>query len=88
MDNYILEQNDRGHTAQDVINSSDLIKSNGFELGLQMMIGLYKSTPDIDINTAEEIIKLNPDTVRIYPVVVLENTRLGELYKNGSYNFV
>ncbi len=85
MDDNVLFENDRGHTSDDVRNASRLIKAFGFELGLQMMVGLYKSTPEKDLNTANEIIKLKPDTVRIYPVVILESTKLGKLYKKGEY---
>ncbi len=85
MDDNVLLENNRGHTSKDVIKASNLIKDFGFELGLQMMVGLYKSTPEKDINTALDIIKLKPDTVRIYPVVILEYTRLGELFKKGEY---
>lgn len=85
MNDEVLAANERGHTSQDIINASELIKKFGFRLGLQMMIGLYKSTPETDMYTAEEIVKLSPDEARIYPVVIMENTRLGYLYKSGEY---
>ncbi|MBE6837476.1 MAG: radical SAM protein [Ruminococcus sp.] len=85
MSDEVLFLNDRGHTADDVKNASQLIKSYGFELGLQMMTGLYGSDTETDSKTADEIIKLKPDTVRIYPTVILENTRLAELYRSGIY---
>lgn len=85
MDDNVLMNNDRGHTAKDIEDASKLIKSYGFELGLQLMVGLYKSTPELDMLSARKIIELKPDTVRIYPVVILEHTRLGELYKKGEY---
>ena len=85
MDDDVLSMNDRGHTAEDVVNASELIKSHGFELGLQMMTGLYGSTSAKDIETAEKLISLKPETVRIYPTVVLENTRLATLYRSGEY---
>lgn len=85
MSDRVLEANERGHTAEDVYKASDLIKSYGFELGLQMMIGLYESTADDELATMEKIIEIHPDTVRIYPVVVLKNTKLGELYQSGIY---
>ena len=85
MDDTVLETNHRGHTAKQVIDASNLIKSKGFSLGLQMMTGLYMSDFEKDINTAFEFIKLKPDTVRIYPTVILDNTYLGELYKAGIY---
>lgn len=85
MVNHVLEANERGHTAEDVYRASDLIKSYGFELGLQMMVGLYKSSVYDELGTMEKIIEIHPDTVRIYPVVILKNTKLGELYKSGKY---
>jgi histone acetyltransferase (RNA polymerase elongator complex component) len=68
-----------------VRKASKLIKNYGFELGLQMMTGLYKSDFQKDEQTALEIIKLRPDTVRIYPTVVLKNTHLGYLQEKGEY---
>ncbi len=81
----VLLANRRGHTAEDVRNASKLIKEYGFELGLQMMTGLYKSDFEKDEYTAREIIKLKPNTVRIYPTVVLKNTHLGFLQEKGEY---
>lgn len=81
----VLAANLRGHTAKDAEDASRLIKSYGFSLGLQMMTGLYKSSRDKDIYTAEKIIALRPDTVRVYPTVTLKNTLLGELFTQGVY---
>lgn len=81
----VLELNRRGHTAEDVKKASELIKKHGFSLGLQMMTGLYGSDFEKDYFTAREIIKLHPQTVRIYPTVVLKNTYLAELFLKGEY---
>lgn len=85
MDDGVLKENRRGHTAQDVADASGLIQSYGFELGLQMMTGLYTDTQEKAVETAERIIALSPKTVRIYPTVVLKNTYLAELYEKGVY---
>lgn len=85
MDDEVLEANRRGHTAQDVCNASELIKAYGFELGLQMMTGLYKDTVEKSKRTAKKIIDLAPNTVRIYPTVVLKGTYLAELYLKEEY---
>ena len=85
MDDEVLLANRRGHTAKDVENATRLLKKYGFEVGHQMMTGLYKSSCEKDIETAEKIIALSPDTVRIYPTVVLENTALCRLYRQGEY---
>lgn len=85
MDDSVLSLNKRGHTADDVVKAAKLIKSYGFELGLQMMTGLYGSADDDSIMTAKKFISLSPDTVRIYPTVVLPGTMLAELYLSGEY---
>lgn len=86
LDDRVLMLNKRGHTADDIAKATKLLQKNGFETGLQMMTGLYGSTDEDSIETARKIIGLNPDTVRIYPTVVLENTELCELYRKGEYH--
>lgn len=81
----VLWANNRGHSAQDVINASQLIKKYGFSLGLQMMTGLFKSDVQKDIYTAEKFSELKPDTVRIYPTVVMKNTYLAQLFESKEY---
>ena len=84
--NYrVLRANNRGHTAKDVKKASQLIKEYGFSLGLQMMTGLYRDNDEFAIKTAEEIIELKPDTVRIYPTIVLKDTDLAALYSDNKY---
>lgn len=85
MDNSVLELNNRGHKAEDVVNASKRIKEFGFSLGLQMMTGLYGSDFDKDIKTAESFIALKPDTVRIYPTVIMKNTDLADFYHSGKF---
>lgn len=86
MNDEVLKANERGHTADDVRKASELIKSAGIELGLQMMTGLYRDTPENCLYTADEFIKLRPKTVRIYPTVILKNTKLGKLFESGEFN--
>lgn len=85
MDNSVLELNKRGHLSSDVVKASNLIKKYGFSLGLQMMTGLYGSDFEKDIETANRFIALMPDTVRIYPTVILKGTDLERYYKNGLF---
>ena len=83
--NYILNRAERGHTFEDVIKASKLIRRYGFTLGHQMMVGLPESTRIDEINTAKALIKLKPKMVRIYPVLVVKGTKLEEEYKKGEY---
>lgn len=85
MDDFVLKANNRGHSSSDIIKASELIKKHNFSLGLQMMTGLYSSTFDKDIYTAQKFIELNPDTVRIYPTVIMKETELADLYLSGKF---
>lgn len=49
------------------------------------MVSMYGSTEEDDLKTADLIIGLQPDFVRIYPTVVLEDTMLYDLYQSGDY---
>ncbi|MDU6547398.1 radical SAM protein [Anaerococcus vaginalis] len=85
LDNEILNANERGHSKEDSIRASKLIKDYGFKLGHQIMPGLYKDSFDKAIKTGLESIKMNPDMVRIYPTLVIKDTKLEKLYKEGLY---
>ncbi len=82
---YILKKCRRGHTYEDVVKASKLIRKHGFILGHQMMVGLPESTKIDELNTAKQLAKLKPKIVRIYPVLVIKQTKLAEEYENGEY---
>lgn len=83
--NYILSKSKRGHTFEDVIKASKMIRFYGFKLGHQMMVGMPESTELDEINTAKDLIKLKPKMVRIYPVLVIRGTELAQEYESGEY---
>ena len=85
LDDEVLRLSGRGHTAGDVEKASRLIKSAGFRLILQMMTGLPGDSVEKSIATAEKIIALEPDGVRIYPTVIVRDTALYDLWKAGLY---
>ncbi len=84
-DNDVLRLNRRGHTAEDTYKASKMIRRYNFELGLQIMTGLYGSNSDIDMMTAIKAAEIMPDTVRIYPTLVICDTALERLYNEGKY---
>lgn len=85
MDDEVLRLNERGHNSENVRNACKIIKNYGISLGLQMMTGLYGSDFYKDIYTADEFIKLRPDTVRIYPTVIMQDTELANLYNSKRF---
>ena len=85
LDPKVLRASKRGHGLIDVIRAANLIAGSNLELGMQMMIGLPEDHYDSAIFTAEKMIALRPDFVRIYPTLVLRGTGLEQMMEKGSY---
>lgn len=85
MDDEVLLAAKRGHTAADVVKASNLIKKYGFTLGHQVMVGLPKSSIEKEIYTMQKCIELKPEIVRIYPVYVLKESKLWNMYEDKKY---
>lgn len=81
----VLVASKRGHKVEDVYRSSALIKEYGFTLGIQLMIGLPGDTAEYDSFSAQETVKIAPEIARLYPTVVIPETELYNMYRNGSY---
>lgn len=86
MDDDVLIASGRGHTSADTARAAELIRAYGFELGLQTMTGLPGASYESDLYTADRIIDLNPQLVRIYPTVIIRDTFLHKMYEKGTYN--
>ena len=85
LDPDVLIQSHRGHTVADVAKSAQLILQHGFELGLQMMIGLPGDTLEKSLFTAQKFVELGTTYTRIYPTLVIKDTDLEQLYHAGNY---
>ena len=85
LNDEVLRLSGRGHTVEDVIKASKLIKEYGFILGHQIMPGLPGDTKEIDIETVNKSISMKPDIARIYPSLVIKDTPMEIMYKRGEY---
>ena len=85
MDDEVLLKSNRGHKSADVVTAVELIRKYPFALGLQMMTGLPGDTKIKSLHTADALIALKPDMVRIYPTLTIRDTKLEEMYRDGSY---
>lgn len=81
----VLRQSGRGHTAADAVRAAQMLRTAGFSLILQMMTGLPGDTPERSLKTAEAFCALRPDGVRIYPTVVIRDTPLYDMWREGTY---
>ena len=81
----VLNKSGRGHTFEDIRDASNLICKYGFELGLQMMIGLPEDNYERSIQTANDIVSLGAGNTRIYPAIIVKGTALEKLYLKEKY---
>ncbi len=84
-DEEVLRISNRGHDRETVFEASRLIKDHGFELGLQLMIGLPGDTFEKSVRSAGEAAKIGPSIARLYPTVIIRDTELYEMYQRGEY---
>lgn len=85
MDAVVLNKAKRGHSADDVVRATCLLRSAGFTVGHQLMPGLPGEDRASLVRTTAAICRLKPDLARIYPVAVIDGTELAESYKQGDY---
>ncbi len=81
----VLKASGRGYSCGDVFKASHLIKSCGFKLGIQLMVGLPGDSHLRDMESTRQAITLAPDMVRIYPTLVIAGTALHKLFQEGNY---
>jgi histone acetyltransferase (RNA polymerase elongator complex component) len=86
MDDKVLKLTGRSHSAADTIRAVERLKQHRLAVGLQMMVGLPGDHEFRSLTTARKIADLRPDFVRIYPTVVVKNSRLASWYRKGNYS--
>lgn len=84
-DEEVLMRSNRGHGAAVVYESAQSILDYGFQLGIQLMVGLPGDTYEKDLFSAREAVKIGPSIARIYPTIVIEDTELYNLCQAGDY---
>jgi len=83
--NTVLRESRRGYTRAAVLQASSLVRECGWDLGIQLMMGLPGDTEQRFSRSITETIALQPDLVRIYPTLVLAGTKLSEWHAGGDY---
>jgi histone acetyltransferase (RNA polymerase elongator complex component) len=85
MNDQVLAMAGRGHLARDTMEAFALLKDAGLKVGGQLMPGLPGDTVGGALESLQELLALQPDSLRIYPAVVLRGTKLAGMYGDGSY---
>jgi elongator complex protein 3 len=84
----VLKFISRGHSVKDTIEATRLLKDAGYKVVYHIMPGLPKSDFDRDLEMVKEIFEnpeYKPDMLKIYPVLVIEGTKLYDLWREGLY---
>ncbi len=84
-DDRVLSVAQRGHTREDVVKAVTLLKRSTMQVGMQLMVGLPQQDYTSWLDTIELTLELQPDIVRIYPVLVIRNTYLAQMLQDESY---
>ena len=86
MDDRVLSLSERGHTAADAEKACRLIQSYGcFTLGVQLMIGLPGDSYEACMESARKTIQIGPAIARLYPTVIITQTKLAKMYEDRSF---
>lgn len=85
MDNQVLEKAERGHTREDTLAALEMLKSKGVRAGVQVMTGLPGDSMEKAMESVKILASLKPDLARIYPLLVLNGSKLAQWYKCGEY---
>jgi elongator complex protein 3 len=86
--NDIYNLVDRGHTVEDVVNATRLLKDSGLKVCYHMMPGLPGSNKKRDLKGFKQIFddrRFRPDMMKIYPTLVIEGTKLHSMWTKGTY---
>jgi len=79
----VLKANNRGHSVNDVIKATKLLKNSGFKINYHLMTNMVLSTPKLDYESFRKIFRdenFKPDMVKIYPTLLIKGTKLYELF--------
>jgi len=78
----------RGHTVEDVIEATRMLKDSGLKVLYHLMPGLPGSDFERDLKGFRTVFSdsnFKPDMIKIYPCLVLKGTKAYEWWRNGKY---
>jgi elongator complex protein 3 len=84
----IYELVERGHSVQDVIEATRIVKDSGLKVVYHLMPGLPGSSFERDLKGFQRIFtgsEFKPDMIKIYPCLVLKGTKAYEWWRRGEY---
>jgi len=84
----IYELVERGHSVQDVVEATHILKDAGLKVVYHLMPGLPASSFERDLKGFQRIFgdpDFKPDMIKIYPCLVLKGTKAYDWWRRGEY---
>ncbi|MCK5289593.1 MAG: tRNA uridine(34) 5-carboxymethylaminomethyl modification radical SAM/GNAT enzyme Elp3, partial [Candidatus Aenigmarchaeota archaeon] len=83
----VYKKANRGHTVNDVIEATRLLKDSGYKVCYHYMPGLFVDA-EKDIELFSKLFEnpdFRPDMLKIYPTLIIKGTKLYDMWKKGEY---
>ncbi|TFG08130.1 tRNA uridine(34) 5-carboxymethylaminomethyl modification radical SAM/GNAT enzyme Elp3 [Candidatus Thorarchaeota archaeon] len=84
-----LKRVERGHGVEETIVATKKLRDSGLKICYHMMPGLPGNTPESDVKEFTTLFadsQFRPDMFKIYPTIVVKNTKLYNWWKEGKYS--
>ncbi|MBT4576849.1 tRNA uridine(34) 5-carboxymethylaminomethyl modification radical SAM/GNAT enzyme Elp3 [Candidatus Woesearchaeota archaeon] len=84
----VLKEIKRGHSVDETIKATQLLKDSLMKITYHMMLGLPLTDRKSDIDAYKELFSnpdFQPDSLKIYPCLVMAGTPLYEDFKKGKF---
>ncbi len=88
LDESVLRLIVRDHGTAEVRQATRLLKDAGFKVAYHLMPNLPGATPQSDLESARALFEdcgYQPDTLKLYPCVVIETAELYQWWRDGRY---
>ena len=85
--NYIYHRIQRGHTVEDTVEATRVLKDSGIKVAMHLMPGLF-SDQERDLRIFRRLFTdehFKPDMLKIYPCLVTKGSKLHDLWERGEY---
>jgi len=84
----ILQKVERGHGVTETVMATKMLRDSGLKVCYHIMPGLPGATMKSDLDTFKELFsdsRFRPDMLKIYPTIVVKNTKLYDWWQSGEY---
>lgn len=87
LNDEVMELNKRGHGRKETEQAIKLLRQAGFKIHAHWMPNLYGSSVEKDIADYRELWteSIRPDELKIYPMSIIGDTEVYDLYKEGKF---